>query len=295
MSYLLTASPPDAALMQAAANGGLASPDDLETQARRLLANSPGATPRLVRLVREWMGIDSIGQIAKDMNWYPDFTSLNAAAIMDDETTSFITEVLTVNSGTVGELLNADYTIINPTSAVSASAITDYYSKFYGLLRSTAGETSLAGAKGGARIGILNQGAFPATYAHASTSAPVLRGVAIMRRLACINVPDPTTINLTVPPPPAADPSMPKTTRDLFDVHGTTSGGARPATPPSTPSASPSRATTAWESTAPSTWIRTGRCTSGSRRSPPLGRRRSTAMSICRSTPPPPSPAATPI
>jgi hypothetical protein len=225
MSYLLTAGPPDATLLQAAANGGLASPDDLETQARRLLA-SPGATPRLVRLVREWLGIDSIGQIAKDMNWYPDFSSLNAAAIMDDETTSFITEVLNVNSGTVGELLNAGYTVINPTSTVTASAISTYYSKFYGLLRSTSGENSLATAKGGARVGILNQGAFNSVYAHASTSGPVLRGVAVMRRVSCINVPDPSTLKITVPPPPAPDASNPETTRALFNVHGTTSGCA---------------------------------------------------------------------
>jgi Protein of unknown function (DUF1592)/Protein of unknown function (DUF1588)/Protein of unknown function (DUF1595)/Protein of unknown function (DUF1587) len=221
MSYLLTAGPPDSQLMQAAAAGNLSSPDDLETQARRLLSSSPGAPARLVRLVREWLGIDSIGQIAKDMNWYPDFTSLNAAAVMDDETTSFINEVLQKNSGTVSELLSAPYTIISPTSAVTSSAISSYYSKFYGVTGSS-GEVSLAGAKGGARIGILNQGAFSSVYAHASTSGPVLRGVAVMRRVACIAVPDPSTLNITVPPPPAPDASNPETTRALFNVHGTT-------------------------------------------------------------------------
>jgi hypothetical protein len=226
MSYLLTAGPPDGKLLQAAAGGGLATPDDLEAQARRLLSTSPGATPRLVRLVREWLGIDSIGQIAKDVNWYPDFASLNAAAIMDDETTSFITEVLTKNSGTVGELLDAGYTIINPTSTVTSTAISGYYSKFYGVTGGS-GEVSLAGAKGGARVGILNQGAFNSVYAHASTSAPVLRGVAVMRRVACIPVPDPSTLNITVPPPPAPDASNPETTRALFDVHGTTMGCAK--------------------------------------------------------------------
>ncbi|HVV49870.1 MAG TPA: DUF1592 domain-containing protein [Polyangia bacterium] len=226
MSYLLTAGPPDATLTQAAAGGQLSTPDQLEAQARRLLASSPGATARLVRLVREWLGIDSIAQIAKDTNWYPDFTSLNAAAVMDDETTSFISEVLNKNTGTVGELLGAGYTIINPTSTVTASAISNYYSKFYGVTGS-AGETSLTGAKGGARVGILNQGAFNAVYAHASTSAPVLRGVAVMRRVACIPVPDPSTLKIAVPPPPPPDASNPETTRALFDVHGTTSGCAQ--------------------------------------------------------------------
>ncbi len=225
MSYLLTAGPPDQTLLQAAASGGLASPDDLETQARRLLA-AAGAPARLVRLVREWFGLDAIGQIAKDANWYPDYTSLNAAAVMDDETTSFINEVLQKKTGTVNELLSAPWTIINPTSTLTASTISSYYSKFYGVT-SASGETSLAGAKGGARVGILNQGAFSSVYAHASTSAPVLRGVAVMRRIACIPVPDPSTLNITVPPPPAPDSTNPETTRALFNVHGTTSGCAK--------------------------------------------------------------------
>lgn len=229
MAYLLTAAPPDQMLLDSAAGGLLSDPTERESQARRLLLGTatsppaPGAQGRMVRLIREWLEIDGIGQEGKDTNWYPDFTSLNAAAVMDAEATSFIAEVLD-DQGTVQELLSAPWTMINPGNAVTAQDVSNYYSKFYGVTPGT-GETSLAGALGGARIGILNQGAFPATYAHASTSAPVLRGVAIMRRLACINVPDPTTINLTVPPPPAADPSMPKTTRDLFDVHGNTGGG----------------------------------------------------------------------
>ena len=226
MSYLLTAGPPDATLMQAAASGSLSSPDQLEAQARRLLGSAPGATGRLVRLVREWFGIDAIAQIGKDSTWYPDYGTLNAAAVMDDETTSFITEVLTKNTGTVGELLNAGYTVINPTATVTSSAISTYYSKFYGVTGGT-GEVSLAGAKGGARLGLLNQGAWNSVYAHASTSAPVLRGVAVMRRIACIPVPDPSTLMITVPPPPPPDASNPQTTRALFDVHGTTAGCAK--------------------------------------------------------------------
>jgi hypothetical protein len=227
MSYLLSAGPPDATLMAAASSGNLSTPDQLETQARRLLTTSTSGSPgRLVRLVREWMGLSATGQIAKDMNWYPDFASLNAAAMMDDETNSFVNEVLQKKTGTVSELLSAPWTIINPTTTLTASAISTYYSKFYGVT-GTSGETSLAGAKGGARIGILNQGAFSSVYAHASTSGPVLRGVAVERRVACIPVPDPSTLMITVPPPPAPDASNPETTRALFNVHGTTPGCAK--------------------------------------------------------------------
>jgi hypothetical protein len=44
----------------------------------------------------------------------------------------------------------------------------------------------------------------------------VLRGVAVLRRLICFNVPAPTTLNLNIVPP-VQDPS--KTTRERFAVH----------------------------------------------------------------------------
>jgi hypothetical protein len=55
-------------------------------------------------------------------------------------------------------------------------------------------------------------------YAHAQESAPVFRGVAVMRRVACMNMPDPQSLNIQVVPP-APDPT--KSTRDRYDIHST--------------------------------------------------------------------------
>jgi hypothetical protein len=66
------------------------------------------------------------------------------------------------------------------------------------------------------RLGILNQAAFLSVFAHAQESAPVLRGVAVMRRVACIKMPDPQSLNIQVVPP-IPDPA--KSTRDRFDIH----------------------------------------------------------------------------
>lgn len=66
------------------------------------------------------------------------------------------------------------------------------------------------------RRGILNQGAFLSVYAHATETAPVLRGVAVLRRVACIDIPSPTSLNLNVVPP-VPDPA--KTTRERFTIH----------------------------------------------------------------------------
>jgi len=66
------------------------------------------------------------------------------------------------------------------------------------------------------RRGILNQGAFLSVYAHASETGPVLRGVAVERRLACVLVPSPATLMLTVPP---LQPDPSKTTRERMEIH----------------------------------------------------------------------------
>jgi hypothetical protein len=53
-------------------------------------------------------------------------------------------------------------------------------------------------------------------YAHASESGPVFRGVAVMRRVACMALGSPAALNISVVPP-MPDPN--KTTRDRFAAH----------------------------------------------------------------------------
>jgi hypothetical protein len=207
LSYLVAAGPPDDQLLAAARAGQLASADARESHARRLLA-APGGQARLVRVVREWLGIDGVADVAKDTTVYPGFQALRPS--MDTESTSFIGEVLKTGTGTVGELLGADWSVVDAPLAQAYGVTLGTDTSAGGLPR-----TSLAG---GGRRGILNQGAFLSVYAHASETAPVLRGVAVMRRVACLNVPSPTSLNIVVTPP-VPDPS--KTTRQRYAVHAT--------------------------------------------------------------------------
>jgi hypothetical protein len=205
LSFLVAAAPPDDALVAAARAGTLASPDGREHETRRLLATDPAAT-RLVRVVREWLGIDGIGDVAKDTTVYPTFAMVRPS--MDAESVGFIGEVTRHGTGTVGELLGADWSVVDAPLAQA-----------YGVALGT--DTSAGGmprtALGGRR-GILNQAAFLSVFAHASETAPVLRGVAVMRRVACLDVPSPTSLNIVVTPP-VPDPS--KTTRQRYAVHAT--------------------------------------------------------------------------
>jgi hypothetical protein len=201
LSYVLGGIPPDQPLLDAARAGQLATGDGREQQARRLLG-LPGGHDRVVRVVREWFGVDRIADTAKDSTVYPAFPGVKAS--MEAESLRFIDEVVTRGTGTVGELLGADWTIADaPLASV------------YGVSSAGAGRTSLAAV---GRRGLLNQGAFLSVYAHASETAPVLRGVAIMRRVACLPLKSPTELNIVVTPP-MPDPS--KTTRQRFDVHAT--------------------------------------------------------------------------
>jgi hypothetical protein len=77
----------------------------------------------------------------------------------------------------------------------------------------TDGHVSLSSVR---RRGILNQAAFLSVYAHAHETAPVLRGVNVLRKVACFNVPAPTSLNVNIVPP-VQDPN--KTTRERFAIH----------------------------------------------------------------------------
>ena len=200
LSYLLTSGPPDDTLAGNASSGMLATADGRESEARRLIA-SPAGRARFVRVVREWLGIENVAHREKATSVYPDFAGV--ASSMEDESRAFIDEVLNNSTGTLAELLTADWTIVDgPLAAV------------YGVTSAGAGKrTSLSTVK---RRGILNQGAFLSVFANNNSSHPVFRGVAIMRRIACLNLPDPGALGIVVSFP-ASDTT--KTTRARFEAH----------------------------------------------------------------------------
>ena len=201
MSYLLTAAPPDDALVSAAKSGGLADPAVREQQARRLLSSGPGQDAT-VRFVREMFSLDQMGVTDKDATAYPLFSGAKNSIVA--ESTAFVREVITKSTGTIAELLGADWTIADNTVA-----------GIYGVPSAGNARTSLAAT---GRRGLLNQTAFLSVFAHASESAPVLRGVAIMRQIACMPLRSPTELNIDVTPPPF---DATKTTRQRFAAHST--------------------------------------------------------------------------
>lgn len=190
LAYLITGGPPDPELLGAAEGGDLGTAEGRAAQVRRLFQSSLGSS-RNVRLIREWLGIDRIANTAKDSNVYPDYAGLKDA--IERETESFVTNVLSTSSGSVADFLGAPSTTAEP-------ALLEMYQR---------GGSSQ-------RIGLLNQAAFLSVYAHAHETAPVLRGVAMMRRVACVDIELPTTLDVVIIPP-VPDPT--KTTRERFSIH----------------------------------------------------------------------------
>jgi hypothetical protein len=135
---------------------------------------------------------------------YPEFQGLRDA--MKHEADAFVSEVMWKRSTGVSELFSADWT-------PAEDGLARMYLGGDQLPARTDNHISLTSVP---RRGILNQGAFLSVYAHAQETAPVLRGVAVLRRVVCRNVPPPTALNINIVPP-VADPS--KTTRERFSIH----------------------------------------------------------------------------
>lgn len=204
LSYLFTESPPSQDLIDAALAGELNTAEGRLQQAEILSNSGNRARDRFVRIVREWLELDRIDDTAKDTTVYEDFETFKP--FMSAESRDFVARILSEQDGqvdSVGALLSADYTVADSELG-----------QFYG----STGDGPYTGTTAIPRNGILNQGAFLAVQAHAHESTPVLRGVLIARRIVCLDIPSPASLNVEVVPP-VPDPSL--TTRERFSVHAT--------------------------------------------------------------------------
>jgi hypothetical protein len=147
--------------------------------------------------------VDAILETGKDSNVYEAFTD-EVRVSMNGEAEAFIDAVV-ATGGTVGELLGADWTLVDPELA-----------PIYGVTYPGGGDFQRVSLADTRRRGILNQGAFLSVFAHASESSPVLRGVALLERLVCQPPASPATLDRVIPAPPQPDDT--NTTRERFEM-----------------------------------------------------------------------------
>lgn len=204
LSYLLWGTMPDQALFDAAAANQLATPAQVEAQARRMVADARVAGSML-DFHRQWLELDRLDrEAAKDPTLYPQYTPALRAA-MREESDRFIEATMARGEGSLRALLTSPATFVDAGLA-----------RLYGVAPPASGWQA-AMLDGTQRAGILTRANFLASHAHAQSGSPPLRAVTIMRRLMCASLPPPPADADTSPPKPDAS-GTPKTNRQLFEA-----------------------------------------------------------------------------
>lgn len=200
LSYMFWGSMPDDALFEAAASGKLGSPEGVEEEARRLLADAR-ARPQIETFAAQWLGIEGITTQAKSDAMFPGFGSDVRNALLA-ETQRFVSHVMFDGSGKYDELLTADYTF-------ASSPLADLYG-----LSGLGAEPAEVQAAPERRAGLLGHASVLASYSYPDQSSPFRRGLFVRRNLLCQTFPAPPADAATVP---AIDPNA--TTRERFAAH----------------------------------------------------------------------------
>lgn len=203
LSFLFWGTMPDDALFAAANDGSLATAAGFEAQLQRVAADERVAE-RSIDFHERWLQLASLAGSSKDAALYP-FYDANLVASMREEARLFINAVTIEESGGIIELLTAPYGFVD----VNLNAIYGFDGAF------DAAFTRVDYPTPTPRGGLLTQAAFLTGHSSsATTTSPILRGTFVLRRLACLDIPEPPANAVSQMPPPPAQP--PVTTRDLF-------------------------------------------------------------------------------
>ena len=174
LSYLFWQSQPDAALTALADSGGLDTAEQVEAQARKMLADPRSG--RLFQYFAEWLDLDRLDDFARDATVFPGLPA-GLPTLYANETRAFVSSLLQRPDGSFNELLTAPYTYANQTLA-----------KFYGL-SGPAGD-AFERVADDRRSGILTQAFLMAQDKPYRTSI-VRRGLKLRTDLLCQNIPAP--------------------------------------------------------------------------------------------------------
>jgi hypothetical protein len=202
LASLMWASVPDETLLQAAESDQLATPAQIESQARRMLAD-PKAQPAIAAFFEQWLGLSLLEAATKDPAFFPDWSDELRAAMFEERRT-FVSHVLWEDDGRLETLLTANYSFLNGPLA-----------KLYGTTAAASGsDFAQTQLDPGQRAGVMTQAAMLATFARPDESSPVKRGKWVRERMLCQDL----------PPPPALVPQLPApvegiSNRERFALH----------------------------------------------------------------------------
>ena len=185
LSYFLNNNMPDAELMKAANAGALVQKDELEKQAKRLLASQ--AAREVVRdFQSQWLHLDGLNSLVKSPTLYPEFT----AALKTSYSTSlykFLDYQTWENGGRWRELITDKSAFVDQNLA-----------PIYGLANTSTSMNKMT--LDDKRTGLLSQAGLLAALAHVDVDSPTERGLFVLRNILCMHVPDaPADVSTDIP------------------------------------------------------------------------------------------------
>lgn len=178
LAYTLWKTAPDEQLLEAAANGELASKEGLRAEAERLLADERARTG-IAEFFAQWLAYGAVGSVDRDEETYPNFDD-DLKQAMERETRSFIEHLFWERDASLEELLQADYSFLNARLA-----------EFYGVEPPEGDGFHRVSLEETPRRGLLTQGSMLTSHARSNSTAVIYRGKFIRNRLLCQSIPPP--------------------------------------------------------------------------------------------------------
>ncbi len=210
LSYAIWNGPPDDALLTAAEDDRLLSADDIREQVERMLADDR-ARRGVGRFAAQWLGLDLIPKLDKDMATFPNATP-ELLASMHGETTRLVEHAALSAEGSILDLIAGDYTFVDATLAshYGIAPPTDVDAGGFGRVDSA----SMDG-----RTGILGTAGILASTSRRTRTAPTIRGLFVQERLRCqAPPPPPPDVEMEIPDGTEEEPQD-QSIRELLEEH----------------------------------------------------------------------------
>lgn len=204
LSYLLWGTLPDESLLQAAAQGELSTAEGVRAHAERMVEDAR-AWPVLRYFFEHYLPLNTLGDLARDPELFPTF-SPQIGHLMRQETLGFLEYSLFEGPGDWASVLTAPYTFVNQRLA-----------EFYGISGVQGDEFQRVPIDTSRRLGLLTQGALMAGTTISNFTNPVRRGGFVLRRVLCLEVPEPPAELAEQISPP--DPYTGATGRQRYSAH----------------------------------------------------------------------------
>jgi hypothetical protein len=191
LAYFLTNDTPDDELLAAAKSGTLVTTAGVQAQAARLLA-APAAHEAVRGFFTGLLALENLDKLSRPIELFPKFTPTLGPA-MRQETSLVLDDLVFTTDGDYRHLFDQHETFVNAELAALYGLPTPAGSGFV--------RTTLPASLG--RVGLLGQAGVLAARDHADGTSPTKRGLFVLTRLLCQDLPLMPPANLAIPPPPS--------------------------------------------------------------------------------------------